>query len=60
MASYELVHNDTPEKVEVWMADGFEAFLLKMPPQTNQGGYCGNFNGDPSDDVDKTQWKKMV
>merc|ERR1719379_2096266 len=45
-----------PNLVEVWIETSGDsrkwtlASMIRMPPQANQGGYCGNFNGDPKDD----------
>jgi len=46
-----------PGFVEIWISSdnvwaGVQHMnvLLKMPPQPDQGGYCGNFNGEAKDD----------
>lgn len=46
-----------PGKIEIHMlwsrlpGEATAEVLLKMPPQAKQGGWCGNFNGNPGDDA---------
>jgi len=45
-----------PYKVEIWLVSsslpgaGAAEIIIKMPPQAQQGGWCGNANGKKEDD----------
>jgi len=44
-----------PKNVELTITGiDFMSVVLTMPPQADQGGYCGNFNGDVEDDFQPT------
>jgi len=44
-------HFKLPKNVEIFIISRDNlGILIKMSPQIHQGGYCGNFNGDPDDD----------
>lgn len=45
-------HFKLPLNVELWISGRSDRLqvLIKMRPYHHQGGYCGNFNGDPLDD----------
>mmetsp|Transcript_162166 Transcript_162166/g.520055 ORF Transcript_162166/g.520055 Transcript_162166/m.520055 type:complete len:424 (+) Transcript_162166:1024-2295(+) len=44
-----------PNDIEVTVtAVDFLSVVVKMAPVAGQAGYCGNFNGDPSDDFEPT------
>lgn len=41
-----------PNLVEVFIGHGDATeMIIRMQAQPDQGGYCGNFNGDPNDDT---------
>merc|ERR1719428_679475 len=47
-----VYHFKFAEHIEMFLASNSNLeVVLKMPPQANQAGYCGNFNGDPDDDA---------
>lgn len=48
----QFYHFKLPLNVELWISGRPNQLqvLLKMRPQHYQGGFCGNFNGDPLDD----------
>jgi len=47
-----VYHFKCAQNVEIFLASHSNLeVVIKMPPQENQAGYCGNFNGNPEDDV---------
>jgi len=58
-------HFKLPLNVEIWVSGASDRLqaMIRMPSQPNQGGYCGNFNGDSKDDWvagTDTKWLGMA